>query len=97
LIAPFFLRNSQVSVFTTSTALEMHRWLLFVQRFVKLEVLPQFFEPGFLLLARPFEKRDPPPPRNDRIATLVYTLMKPRVIWRFEDRGGKLLVSPIVD
>jgi hypothetical protein len=34
----------------------------------KLGVLPQFFEPGFLLLARPFEKRDRPPSRNDRVA-----------------------------
>jgi len=72
----FFL-DSPESVFTNSAALETHRILIFVQRFVKLGGLPQFFKPGFLLLARPFEKPDPPPPRNDRFAMLVYTLLKP--------------------
>jgi len=61
----------------TAPPWKTHRILIFVQRFVKLGGLPQFFKPGFLLLARPFEKPDPPPPRNDRFAMLVYTLLKP--------------------
>src|SRR4030095_13651163 len=82
LIAPFFLFDSRNEIFEPSAALVIHRWLPLVHRFLKLRVLPQFLEPGFLLLARSLEKRHCPPPGNNRVDILVYTLLKPRIVWR---------------
>jgi hypothetical protein len=48
LLTPFFFLDSPVSVFTTSAAFKIDQ--AFTPRFLKSRILPQFFEPGFLLL-----------------------------------------------